>query len=259
MNLELAGKRAVVTGGGTGIGFAIAAELARQGASVVITSRRSDVIRDSAEKIAAETGSDVFGVVSDTGNDASVKALVDTVARAFGGIDILVNNAAEQPAQLGSCFLDADDERFQRQVNVKVIGYLRTIRAVAPQMIENQWGRIINISGTAARQTGSLIGSVRNASVVALSKNVADELGGHGINVNVVHPGLTRTRNHLDLQQKEEVGGFEPGRTAPNIVGRIVEPEEVAWVVSFLASPRSSAITGDCIVAGGGTPGLIFY
>lgn len=259
MSLELSGKRAIVTGGGTGIGYAIALELARQGASVAITSRRADVITESAKRIAEETGSEVRAVVADTGDDSSVKALVDEVAAAFGGIDILVNNAAEQPAQHGPSYLDADDEWFQRQINVKVIGYLRTIRAVAPHLIENKWGRIINISGTGARQTVSVIGSVRNASVTALTKNIADELGPHGINVTVVHPGATRTERYLELQKDKVLGDKVHDRIATNVIGRIVEPEEVAWVVSFLASPRSVAITGDGIVAGGGVPGFIYY
>lgn len=253
MTLDLAGKRAIVTGGGTGIGYAIALELSRNGASVAITSRRTEVLAAAAERIRTETGGVIFAVTGDTGDDASVQALVGAVAAEFGGIDILVNNAAEQPAQHGSQYTDADDEWFQRQLNVKVIGYLRTIRAVAPHLIENKWGRIINIGGTASRQTASVIGSVRNASVTALTKNIADELGPHGINVTVVNPGPTRTERYVEL---EKTGDLAP---PSNILGRVIEPEEVAWVVSFLASERSVAITGDGIFAGGGVPGTIYY
>ncbi|GIM89804.1 SDR family NAD(P)-dependent oxidoreductase [Paractinoplanes toevensis] len=247
---ELDGKRAIVTGGGTGIGYAVALELARQGAQVAITSRRTEVLSEAAARIKDEIGADVLPVTADTGDDESVRALVDTVNRAFGGVDILVNNAAEQPAQHGPSYTDATDEWFRRQLNVKVIGYLRTIRAVAPLLIENGWGRIINISGTGSRQTVSVIGSVRNASVTALTKNIADELGPHGINVTVVHPGPTRTERYQELRGDQKVD---------NVIGRVVEPEEVAWVVAFLASPRSVAITGDGIVAGGGIPGFIYY
>lgn len=248
MGNDLKDKRAIVTGGGTGIGFAIAKELSAQGASVAIGGRRVDVLERAAEQIREATGGTVLPVVVDTGADDSVRTFVDTVKREFGGIDILVNNAAEQPAQHGASFNDADDEWFQRQVNVKVIGYLRTIRAVAPSLIDNGWGRIINISGTGSRQTVSVIGSIRNASVTALTKNVADELGEHGINVTVVHPGPTRTERFEQLQQDVD-----------NVIGRVVEPEEVAWVVAFLASERSVAITGDGIVAGGGIPGFIYF
>lgn len=260
MSFELDGKRAIVTGGGTGIGYAVAAELARGGAAVAITSRRGDVLEAAAEKIRADTGATVLPVVADTSDDASVQALVETVRGELGGVDILVNNAAEQPAQHGPSYRDATDEWFRRQLEVKVIGYLRTIRAVAPLMIENGWGRIVNVSGTGSRQTVSVIGSVRNASVTALTKNVADELGPHGINVTVVHPGPTRTERYLELQRGGAFGGPErTGRIVDNVIGRPVEPEEVAWVVAFLASERSVAITGDGIVAGGGIPGFIYY
>ncbi|UZF46661.1 MULTISPECIES: SDR family NAD(P)-dependent oxidoreductase [Rhodococcus] len=259
MGLELEGKRAIVTGGGTGIGYAIALELATQGASVAIAGRRTEVLADAAKRIEYATGANVLPVVADTGDDESVKALVDAVAWEFGGLDILVNNAAEQPAQHGPSFNDADDEWFHRQIDVKVIGYLRTIRAVAPLLIENGWGRIINISGTGSRQTVSVIGSVRNAGVTALTKNVADELGKYGINVTVVHPGATRTERFEEFRNRAFVNESTRKAHLDNVIGRVVEPEEVAWVVAFLASPRSAAITGDGIVAGGGIPGFIYY
>jgi NAD(P)-dependent dehydrogenase (short-subunit alcohol dehydrogenase family) len=226
---------------------------------VAITGRRAGVLDAAAQRIKDETGTDVLAVAADTGDDESVRALVATVAGSLGGIDILVNNAAEQPAQHGHSYADADDEWFARQLNVKVIGYLRTIRAVAPLMIENRWGRIINISGTGSRQTVSVIGSVRNASVTALTKNVADELGPHGINVTVVHPGATNTERAAELGHWAHINPAVRDSHLNNVIGRVVEPQEVAWVVAFLASPRSVAITGDGILVGGGIPGFIYY
>jgi len=259
VGLELTGKRAIVTGGGTGIGFAIAEELAREGVRVAITGRRPHVLDRAAKLIKESTGAEVFTVAADTGDDDSVRDLVKTVKTAFGGVDILVNNAAEQPAQKGPSFNDADDEWFHRQINVKVIGYLRTIKAVAPLLIEQGWGRIINISGTGARSTVSVIGSVRNASVIALTKNVAEELGPHGINVTVVHPGPTRTDRYVELRSSRAADGSALLPGPENIIGRVIEPQEVAWVVAFLASPRSVAIIGDGVYAGGGEPGSIYY
>ena len=259
MGLELEDKRAIVTGGGTGIGYAIALELAREGVRVAIAGRRQGVLDDAAKQITAETGRYVLAVAADTGDDASVRALVATVEREFGGLDILVNNAAEQPAQHGPSYTDADDEWFLRQLNVKVLGYLRTIRAAAPLLKANGWGRIINISGTGSRQTVSVIGSVRNAAVTALTKNIADELGPHGINVTVVHPGATNTDKAAELRRSRTFSPAARDALATNVIGRIVEPQEVAWVVAFLASPRSVAITGDGVVAGGGVPGFIYY
>ena len=125
---------------------------------------------------------------ADTGDDASVATMVGRVVAQLGGVDILVN-AAATPAT-GAPFTD---DNLEDEINVKVRGYLRCARAVAPLMVESGWGRIVNIGGLAARQTGNIVGTVRNVAVAAMTKNLADELGPRGVNVNVVHPGMTRT------------------------------------------------------------------
>jgi NAD(P)-dependent dehydrogenase (short-subunit alcohol dehydrogenase family) len=130
------------------------------------------------------------------------------------------------------------------------MGYLRTAREAAPYMKAGGWGRIINVSGLAARGTGSIIGSIRNVAVAALTKNLADELAGTGINVTVVHPGLTRT---------EKTTPEAEARGANTAIGRMVDAAEVADIVTFLASPRSVAINGDAIACGGGAKGPIHY
>jgi NAD(P)-dependent dehydrogenase (short-subunit alcohol dehydrogenase family) len=149
-------------------------------------------------------------------------------------------------------------------MNVKVLGYLRCAQAVAPGMIAQGWGRIINISGLGARSTGAIIGSMRNVAVAALTKNLADELGAHGVNVTVVHPGLTRTEATPGVVARMAVAQGITEQEAErnlgrNTIGRIVEAEEVADIVAFLASPRGVAITGDAIACGGGQPGTIHY
>jgi NAD(P)-dependent dehydrogenase (short-subunit alcohol dehydrogenase family) len=150
-------------------------------------------------------------------------------------------------------------------VDVKVMGYLRTAREAAPHMIAGGWGRIINISGLAARQTGSIVGSIRNVAVAALTKTLADELGPKGVNVTVVHPGLTRTEKTAPRVAALAAAAGVPleemeRRMAANItVGRIIDAAEVADVVAFLASPRSVSINGDAIACGGGARGAIHY
>jgi NAD(P)-dependent dehydrogenase (short-subunit alcohol dehydrogenase family) len=119
-------------------------------------------------------------------------------------------------------------------------------------MVAQGWGRIINISGLAARQTGTVVGSVRNVAVAAMTKNLADELGPQGVNVTVVHPGMTRTERTIDPELERKVA-------AGVSIGRIVAAEEVADVVAFLASPRSVALNGDPVVASGGAKGPIYY
>lgn len=132
-------------------------------------------------------------------------------------------------------------------------------------MKDRGWGRIVNVSGLAARQSGNAVGSMRNVAVAALSKNLADELGPAGINVTVVHPGLTRTERTEGLvrAQSKEQGQTEEDILArmagANSIRHLVDASEVASVVVFLASPKSIAINGDAIAAGGGVPRSIHY
>ena len=147
-------------------------------------------------------------------------------------------------------------------MNVKVLGYLRCAQAVAPLMVEQGWGRIINISGLGARGTGSAIGSMRNVAVAAMTKNLADELGRRGVNVTVVHPGLTRTEATPGvIARLAEARGISEADAEKSLsgngIGRLVDADEVATVVTFLASPRSVAIQGDAIACGGGQVGPI--
>jgi NAD(P)-dependent dehydrogenase (short-subunit alcohol dehydrogenase family) len=266
MDLDLKGKRALVTGGSRGIGLAIARQLALEGAHVVLAARDQKRLDAAAVSLTAETGAQVHGLTVDTGDDSSVKALVgETVAR-LGGVDILVNSAAMPAGQSAPPKLDGiTDAVFWDDVDIKVMGYLRCAREAAPHMAAQGWGRIINISGLNARIGSSIVGAIRNVAVAALTKTLADELGGSGINVTVVHPGLTRTEKTAELvaaralstgESEEEV---ERRMAANVVVGRLIDAKEVAYVVAFLASPRSVAITGDAIACGGGWKGAIYY
>lgn len=266
MDLQLRGRRALITGGSRGIGLAAARALAAEGADVAIAARDPGRLDSAAAALRADFGVRVASAVVDTGDDASVRDAVAAVVAELGGIDILVNNAAQPGGQTPPPALaQITDEAFYADVNVKVLGYLRCAREVAPGMIERGWGRIINVSGLAARQTGSIIGSIRNVSVAALTKNLADELGRHGITVTVVHPGLTRTEATPGViaARASAHGGDEAqveARMSSRIaIGRIVDASEVADVIAFLASPRSVAITGDAVIAGGGALGPIHY
>ena len=154
MNLELTGKAAIVTGGSRGIGKAIAMELAREGADVAIVARDEAVLAAAAEEIRRETGATVVASRADTGDDESVAAMVRAVAGELGRIDILVNCAAE-PAGQGATPLaeEVRTDQLMRQMNVKVMGYLRCIRETLPHMRRHGFGRIISISGMGARKT----------------------------------------------------------------------------------------------------------
>ena len=264
MDLQLTGKRALISGGGKGIGLAVARVLVAEGALVALSARSEGVV-DTAAGLAEETGGRVIGVRADTHDDASVRAAVAEVVTQFGGVDILVNTAAE-PWTSGArgSTIEVTDEQMLEHFQVKALGYLRMARAAAPHMIDAGWGRIINVSGLGARHAGSAVQTVRNVAVSAITKNLADDLGPHGINVTVVHPGMTRTAAVAELvaerARAEGLSDDEMGaRMARNSIHRLVDASEVADVVAFLASPRSIAITGDAIAVGGGDPGVVAY
>lgn len=266
MDLQLAGKRAVVTGGGTGLGRAVARALATEGAAVAVVSRNRDVLERSAAELTAETGGRVIAVPCDTTDDESVRSMAREVAAQLGGIDILINGAALQSSgKPAPTVLEVNEANFWPDVNVKVLGYIRAIREVTPFMIEAGGGRIVNISGMNAFLTGSTVGSIRNVAVSALTKNAADELARHGISVIAVHPWTTRAgaaaanlaaRAEREGRTVEEVEA-DAGRRS--LSGRLMDGDEIAACITFLASPRAAPVNGDAVMLSGGIPGPIHY
>ena len=266
MDLELEGKAAIVTGGSRGIGKAVARELGLEGVDVAIVARGKEALDETAAELAAETGRNIVPIVADTGDDASVRAMVECAAESLGRVDILVNSAARPLGQAPEPSLsEFTDEHFWADMNVKTMGYVRCAREVFPHMKERGWGRIINVSGLGSRNAGSLIGGMRNVAVVAMTKNLAEELGQYGISVTVVHPGYTRTEaTPATIAWRAEVQGasedeIERGMREANPLGRIIDAREVAYVVAFLASPKSVAVNGDVVAAGGGAGKSIYY
>ncbi len=220
----------------------------------------------SAARRILRPGQRVLAIIADTTDDAAVRAVIETTVAELGGVDILVN-AAAQPARPDAArpLAELEDEDLRAEIETKVLGYLRTARAAVPYMIEQGWGRIINISGLAARQASSTYGSIRNVAVAAMTKNLADELGPAGINVTVVHPGMTATERTPGLittyAAARGVSEAEAARAlaARISIGRMVTAAEIGDVIAFLASPRSVAINGDAIAVGGGIRDAIHY
>ncbi|ALE75189.1 short-chain dehydrogenase [Pseudonocardia sp. EC080610-09] len=266
MDLGLGGRRAIVTGGSRGIGLATARALTAEGARVALLARDPDALEAAAASLRDAGAPEVLTVAADTTDDDAVRAAVRTVAEQFGGVDVLVN-AAARPASAGApTGLGATtDDAVRVELETKLLGYLRCARAVAPLMTAQGWGRIVNVSGLNARRSTSLVGSVRNVAVASMTAALAHELGPQGVNVTVVHPGVTETeRTAQALADRAAATGLDETAAraeldATTTIGRITTAAEVADVITFLCSPRSVAINGDAVAAGGGTPGVTHY
>ena len=263
MDLEMEDRVAVVTGGSRGIGKAVARALAFEGVDTAIVARGREALEKTASELAEETGRRVVPIVADTSNAESVDAMVERVQQELGRLDILVNNAATPGGGRVPTLSELTQEDFDTEMNVKVMGYLRCVQAVAPIMQARGWGRIINVSGLAARMSGSIVGSMRNVSVAAMTKNLADMLGPGA--VTVVHPGATRTERTSEYVARQAAtqgvpeSEIEAQIGGSNSIKHFVDASEVASVIAFLASPKSIAINGDAIAVGGGLGSAIHY
>ena len=248
MDLGLTGRVAIVTGGSRGIGRAIAQVLASEGVDVAICARQRQALDEAAKALSQETGRRIIPIVADTMSSESVAHLVDATVRAFGRVDVLVNNASTPGGMVRGPLAEADDKTLLEDIDTNVVGYMRCAKAVAPHMRQRRWGRIINIGGLSGRRSGNISG-LRNAAIVHLTKTLADELGAHGITVNLVHPGATRT---------ERTDAETERRAASNAIRRIVDASEIAQVVTFLASMKAANVTGVAIDASGGSIPVMF-
>ncbi|MCW2816104.1 MAG: hypothetical protein JWN84_3559 [Nocardioides sp.] len=247
MDLGLVGRTALVTGGSRGIGLAVARALTAEGARVALLGRDGVALASAAAGLEG-----ALYVVADTTDDGAVRAAVDQAAATLGRLDVVVNCAAPRatPGQAPG-LAGLDEASFLADVDTKVLGYARVVRAAAPHLRASGGGAVVNVSGMNARSTGYLAGSVRNIGVVALSKSLADELGPGGISVVCVHPGLTLTeRNDGDEAYRETASA--------NALGRPITAEEVAVAITFLASPRAALTNGAVVTLDGGRPGPIF-
>jgi len=258
MDLGLSGKVAWITGGGGDIGSAIATELASEGAKLAITGRNQDRLRARAAEIAAATGAEVIAVPADVTSTAEVKAAAAAIIERLGAIDIVVNSAATPGGKANGPLETVDDAQLLADLDQKYVSCLRTAQAAAPSMKQRGWGRLIHISGLNARQSGTYSAGGRNLAMVHLSKTLSDELGEYGITSNVVHPAATHGvwwDRRLAAQSEERgvpIAELEAEIASTYSIRRLLDPEEIAHVVVFLASPKSVGITGESIGAGGG-------
>ncbi len=236
--MELTDQTALVTGGTAGIGLACARLMAREGASVVITGRDEQ----RGKEAAAGIDGDVRFIQADLSDIESVKSLV----RQAGNVDILVNNAASFPAALT---VDQEVTSFEKTFDTNVRGAYFLTAGLVPGMLERGRGSIINVTTMVAAKgvPGAGAYSASKAAVESLTRTWAAEFGAHGVRVNSVAPGPTKTEG-VEAEWGET--NEELGRALP--LGRTAEPEEIAHAVLFLASPHASFITGSTLHADGG-------
>jgi len=271
MDLGLTDKIALITGASKGIGAAIAHGLACEGADVAICARDTERLQETEQRL-RQIGRRVVTVAADLATADGVQSVVDAVLARFGRVDILVNNVGGAGGPGG--FMNLRDEHWQRAWDLNVMAAVRFSRAVIPGMVERRWGRIINIGSTSGREPDVVVVhyNCAKAGLLALSKTLANAYSRDGVLVNCVLPGLTRTPA-LDasaakrLQERgESIEGLTPDELVnryyiprrPLPIGRIGAPEDLAGIVTFLASERAGFITGAAINVDGGWVKAIF-
>ena len=245
---NLDGKVALVTGASRGIGLAIAAAYAAAGAKVVISSRKQDALEPAAAQI-WEAGGEVLPVAAHTGDMQAVNRLVERTVEAYGGVDILVNNAATNP-HFGP-LLTADESHWAKILDVNVTGYFRMIKACVPIFKQRGGGTVINMASVAGRdyQPGMGIYSVSKAGVIMLTQAFAVELASEAIRVNAIAPGFVKTQFSRVLWETPEIYS----RIAAMIpLGRMAQPEELTGLALYLASDAASFTTGAVFYVDGG-------
>ena len=257
MDLQLAGKVALVGGGSSGIGYAIARELAKEGAKVLIWARRLDALDAAAARIRDETGGEVAVAAADIHQPADNLRVVAAAVDAFGRLDILVNNDGAPP--LGA-LLEFDDAAWQKAIQQNLMSVVRASRAAIPHMRKAGGGRIINITAISARQPAAGFGlSVATwAGLIGYAKTLSLEVGPDNITVNTVCPG--RIDTPLSQRGFERAAKGDAARADEMLntlvrstpMRRIGAPEDIAGAVAFLASPQASFITGVALPIDGG-------
>ena len=257
MDLGLKGKVAVVGGSSRGLGRAVAGELAAEGGAVVVCSRDPDAIVRAGEEIAQQTGTETMAIAANLSDAAAAALVVSAALDRFGHVDVLVTNTGGPPA--GS-FESQSPDAWRSAIAQNLESVLNLTRGVLPGMKERRWGRIINITSIAVKQPvdGLILSSSVRAAVTGFARTLANEVAPHGITVNNVLPGYTRTERlvefarHLAGTRGTDVRDAYAGWEREIPMGRLGEPDELAALVAFLASRRAGYITGTSIAVDGG-------
>jgi NAD(P)-dependent dehydrogenase (short-subunit alcohol dehydrogenase family) len=247
-DLDLTSRRAIITGASRGIGAAIAERFARNGARVALVSRKPDALERVAAKLAA-LDCETLVVPANMSRADDALGVVPKVVEAWGGVDILVNNAATNP--VFGPLVDLSQDAWEKVMATNVTGPFLLSREAARQMAAQQAGVIINIASTGGIEPSPMLGaySVSKAAIIMLTKVLAAELGGRGVRVNCIAPGLVETRFAEVLVNTPEIHDAYVRRAA---LGRHGQPHEIASAAHFLASDASAYMTGQVMVIDGG-------
>ena len=257
MFLGLRGKTALVGAASKGLGFAIARELAMEGATIVICARTKETLKAARDKLATDTGAKVYAIPADLSRYEDVKKVAATSLEKLGRIDILINNNGGPPAGV---FETHDSATWQEAFDQTLRSAVEMTRAVLPGMKERRWGRIINVTSMAAKQPvdNLILSNSLRAAVHGFARTLANEVAEYGITVNSILPGYTRTER---VESLAAATAKRDGTDAAAVLNkferdvpmkRLGEPEEFAAVAAFLASERASYITAQSIAVDGG-------
>ncbi len=247
-NFDLTGKVAVITGASRGIGAAIALAYARAGAAVVLASRKQPALDEVAATIRTAGGT-ALAVTAHTGDQAAIKQLIERAVAEFGGVDILVNNAATNP-HFGP-LLSADESHWDKTYDINVKGYVRLIQASVPHMQARGGGKVINIASVAGLEpvAGMGIYSVSKAGVLMLTRALAVELAEANIQINALAPGFIKTQFSRAIWDNDALNQAVLRATPQQ---RMAAPEELTGIALYLAAPASDFTTGAIFTIDGG-------
>ena len=247
-NFDLSGKVALITGASRGIGQAIAETYAAAGAKVVLSSRKQEGL-DAVAKIIQENGGEALPIAAHTGSDEAINAVVEKATAEYGGIDIVVNNAATN-IHFGP-IISAEDTHWDKILDVNVKGYFRTIKACVPSMKSRGGGKVINIASIAGLEPQPSMGiyCVSKAAVLMMTEVLAAELAGDGIQVNAIAPGFIKTKFSAALWQNEQIYNSIVESVPQK---RMAEASELTGMALYLASEASSFTTGGTFLIDGG-------